>query len=73
MAGFSIVKNSSTGEPFDISEGYGKRVLAHMRDEGHVLPRNINDEILLAPPLVVNAEEIDQIISATVNAISEVM
>ena len=73
MTGFSIVKDSATGEPYDVSEGYGKRVLAHMRDEGNVLPRNINDEILLAPPLVINAEEIDQIVSAATNAISYVM
>ena len=73
MTGFSIVKDSATGEPYDVSEGHGKRVLAHMRDEGNVLPRNINDEILLAPPLVINAEEIDQIVSAATNAISYVM
>jgi L-2,4-diaminobutyrate transaminase len=72
MAGISIVKDSGTGEAYEVTEGHGAKIMAHMRDEGSVIPRIINDELLIAPPLVVNADEIDQIVGAVEAAVRAV-
>jgi len=72
MAGISLVKDAGTGEAYDVAEGHGAKVMAHMRDEGSVIPRIINDELLMAPPLVVKAEEIDQIVGAAEAAVRAV-
>ena len=52
------------GERFDPGEGTGGRVARHMREEGSVITRFVVDEIVFAPPLVVQPEEIDQIVDA---------
>ena len=46
--------------------------MAHMRNEGGVIPRIINDELLMAPPLVVNSEEVDIMIDAAREAVRAV-
>ena len=74
MAGLSLVRDRASGERFDPSEATGGRVARHMREEGAVITRFVVDEIVVAPPLVVQPEEIDQIvgaISAAVRAVTE--
>jgi adenosylmethionine-8-amino-7-oxononanoate aminotransferase len=71
MAGLSLVKDAATGEAFE-TPGTGATVMAHMRDEGGVIPRIINDELLLAPPLVINAEEVEIIVGAAAAAVEAV-
>ena len=74
MAGLSLVRDRASGERFDPGEGTGGRVARHMREEGSVITRFVVDEIVFAPPLVVQPEEIDQIvdaISAAVRAVTE--
>ena len=71
MAGLSLVQNAGSGAAF-AEPGTGARVMAHMRDEGGVIPRIINDELLLAPPLVINAEEVDIVVDAAAAAVTAV-
>jgi putrescine aminotransferase len=71
MAGLSLVQDAEAGAPFD-TPGTGAKVMAHMRDEGGVIPRIINDELLMAPPLVVNAEEVGIMVDATREAVRSV-
>jgi len=71
MAGLSLVQDAENGTAFE-APGTGAAVMAHMRDEGRVIPRIINDELLMAPPLVINAEEVDIMIGAAREAVRAV-
>ena len=72
IAGLSIMRNAEDGEPYDAGEGVGGRVARHMREEGSVITRFVGDNLVLAPPLIVQPAEIDQIVEATKNAVAEV-
>ena len=72
MAGLSLVRDRGNGERFDASEGTGGRVARHLREEGSVITRFVGDELVFAPPLVVSAEEVDQIVAASAEAIRAV-
>ena len=72
MAGISLVRNAEDGAPFDAAEGIGGKVATHMREEGSVITRFVGDNLVFAPPLVVNADEVDQIIRATAEAVTAV-
>lgn len=71
MCGLSLVQDAENGTAF-AEPGTGAAVMAHMRDEGHVIPRIINDELLMAPPLVINADEVDFMIHAAREAVRSV-
>jgi adenosylmethionine-8-amino-7-oxononanoate aminotransferase len=43
-----------------------------MREEGGVITRFVGDQIVLAPPLVINADEIDLIVGAVEAAVAAV-
>jgi adenosylmethionine-8-amino-7-oxononanoate aminotransferase len=72
IAGLSLVEDAEAGTPFDPSAGIGRRVATHMREEGRVITRFVGDQLVLAPPLVVNAEEIDIIVGAVDAAVRAV-
>ena len=69
IAGLSLVRDAESTERFDAADGVGARVARHMREEGSVITRVVGDEVVLAPPLVVSAEEIDQVVSAVDTAV----
>lgn len=71
MCGLSLVQDAENGTPFE-APGTGAQVMGHMRDEGGVIPRIINDELLMAPPLVINADEVDIMIGAAREAVRAV-
>ena len=72
MAGLSLVRDADGGEPYDASDGIGGKVARHMREQGAVITRFVGDSIVLAPPLVINAGEVDQIIGALEAAVRAV-
>jgi adenosylmethionine-8-amino-7-oxononanoate aminotransferase len=43
-----------------------------MREEGSVITRIVGDNVLFAPPLCVNADEIDQMLDAVKAAVDSV-
>ena len=63
IAGLELVADRSTKAPFDPSDAVGPRVLKEMRKRG-VLTRVKGDSVLFAPPLIVEAAQVDRIISA---------
>lgn len=69
MAGLSLVKDAATGEAFDLAAQTAIRVQRHMREEGGVITRIVGDHVVFAPPLVVDASEIRQIVDATREAV----
>ncbi|MDP2327367.1 MAG: aspartate aminotransferase family protein [Dehalococcoidia bacterium] len=72
MAGLSLVKDTATGEAFDPAATTALRVQRHMREEGGVITRVVGDHVVFAPPLVVNASEVGQIVDATRAALRSV-
>ena len=72
IAGLSLVRDAESGEPYDASDGTGGKVARHMREQGGVITRFVGDQIVVAPPLVVNAGEVDQIVAALESAVRAV-
>ena len=72
MAGMTFVKDARTGEAYPASNGIGGRVAKHMREEGGVITRFVGDNLVFAPPLIVSAVEVDQIVEATARAVASV-
>ena len=72
IAGLSLVRDAESGAPFEAAEGIGGKVVRHMRDQGGVITRFVGDHVVLAPPLVVNAVEVDQIVGAVDAAVTAV-
>ena len=72
MAGLSLVRDAASGEAYEPSEGIGGQVARHMRDEGGVITRFVGDQIVIAPPLIVSADEVDQIVAAVAVAVRSV-
>ncbi len=72
IAGLTLVKDAATGEAYAASDGIGGRVARHLREEGGVITRFVGDNIVFAPPLIVSAAEVDQIVEATARAIAAV-
>ena len=70
IAGLTLV--DQPGTPYAASAGVGGKVARHMREEGGVITRFVGDNLVFAPPLMVSASEVDQIIEATARAITEV-
>ncbi len=58
------MRDAESGARFDAADGIGGRVARHMREEGSVITRFVGDEVVLAPPLMVSAEEVDQVVAA---------
>ena len=72
IAGLTLVKDASPREPFAASDGIGGKVARHMREQGGVITRFVGDNLVFAPPLVVSASEVDQIVEATARAVASV-
>ena len=72
MAGLSLVRDASTGERYEPSEGVGGSVARHLREEGGVVTRFVVDELVMAPPLVISEGEVDQIVASLAEAIDAV-
>jgi putrescine aminotransferase len=72
MAGFSLVRDASSGQPYEASEAMGVKVQRHLREEGGVITRIVGDHVLFAPPLVINASEVDTIVETTARAVAAV-
>lgn len=72
IAAVELVADTSTRTPFDPKEGVGMRVLREMRQRG-VITRVRGDSIVLAPPLVTTAEQVDRIIEVVGDSIQTVV
>ena len=72
IAGLTLVRDAASGEPYEPAEGVGGRVARHMREQGAVITRFVGDQLVLAPPLVIDAGEVDQIVDAVETAVSAV-
>ena len=55
-----LVMDKATGQAFDPDAAVGKYSLARMKDNG-LISRAIGDTLALCPPLIVSADEVDEI------------
>ncbi|MCY4595579.1 MAG: aminotransferase [Bryobacterales bacterium] len=61
MAAVELVREKSTGQPFDPALGVGPHCMARAVERGVIL-RALGDSIAFSPPLIVSEAEIDQIL-----------
>ena len=61
MAAVELVRDKSSGQPFDPALGVGPRCMAKAVERGVIL-RALGDTIAFSPPLIVSEAEIDQIL-----------
>jgi len=71
LAGIELVKNKKTKEPYDWEEKIGSRVIQETRKRGVIL-RPLGDVIVIMPPLSISIQELEQVLSVTMDAISKV-
>jgi adenosylmethionine-8-amino-7-oxononanoate aminotransferase len=71
MAAVELVADKSTRAAYPASARVGPRVLAGARERG-VLFRNRGDVICMAPPLVINAEQVDHMVNVLGDSIRAV-
>ena len=72
LGAVELVADEEKRRPFPVELGVGARMVAACRDRG-LISRNIGDSYLLAPPLITQAEEIDQIIEIVRDSTREVV
>ncbi|MGE0058483.1 MAG: aspartate aminotransferase family protein [Dehalococcoidia bacterium] len=70
IAGVEIVDDKDKHRPFPAELGVGPRLVALCKEKG-LISRNFGDSFLLAPPLVVSAEQIDSIVTILRESIQE--
>jgi adenosylmethionine-8-amino-7-oxononanoate aminotransferase len=71
MAGIELVRDRDTKEPFCFKERIGHNVVAAAAERG-VIIRPLGDVIVIMPPLVIDGETMDTLLSAVYDSIKEV-
>ena len=72
MGGVELVADKRTGKPFESSLGVGAICTAHAQEDG-LLIRPLGDTIALCPPLIISAEQIDELFSKLEAALGETL
>jgi adenosylmethionine-8-amino-7-oxononanoate aminotransferase len=72
MAGVEIMQDVERRKPFGIELNVGGRLVAAAKERG-LISRNIVDNYLLAPPLVIAPEQVDRIVAILRDSIREVV
>ena len=72
IGGVELMADKEKQRPFPVELGVGARLVAACRERG-LISRNIGDSYLIAPPLIVGAEEVDRIIEILRESIREVV
>ena len=70
IAGIELVADRDTKQPFDAQLSVGATICNHMMRYG-VWMRPLRNVLVIMPPLCVSAEQLDEIVDAIDNAITE--
>ena len=63
LAGVELVQDPATGAPFDREQGVARQVYREAADRGVLVRASaFGDVIMLTPPLIMTADEIDQVV-----------
>jgi adenosylmethionine-8-amino-7-oxononanoate aminotransferase len=71
MVGMELVKDKITREPYSLEERIGHQVIMEARKAGVIL-RPLGNVVVLMPPLSIEEQEIDYLLTATYKAIEKV-
>ncbi len=71
MMGIELVQDKKTRAPYDASLMMGRKVILAAREKGLII-RPLGDVVIIMPPLCVSDEELDKIMSVTLDSIAEV-
>jgi adenosylmethionine-8-amino-7-oxononanoate aminotransferase len=71
MAAVEVVADRPSRQGYAPSQGVGPKLARAMRERG-VVTRVKGESILLAPPLVINEEQVDTIVNVTAESIEAV-
>ncbi|MHB1697299.1 MAG: adenosylmethionine--8-amino-7-oxononanoate transaminase [bacterium] len=71
MAGIELVKDKHTGEQFAAKEKIGHKVVLKAREMGAII-RPLGDVIVIMPPLVIDAQTLDTLMSIVYDSIKAV-
>jgi adenosylmethionine-8-amino-7-oxononanoate aminotransferase len=63
LVGIDLVKSKETREPIDPTDGYGN-ALAEATLEAGVLIRSLGNRLAIAPPLIIDRNQVDMIVAA---------
>jgi adenosylmethionine-8-amino-7-oxononanoate aminotransferase len=72
IAGVEVVDDKEKRRPFPVAFNIGGRINAACRERG-LISRNRNDSYLLAPPLVVTADQVDRMVDVVRESVREVV
>ncbi|MCP4815901.1 MAG: aspartate aminotransferase family protein, partial [Planctomycetaceae bacterium] len=72
MCGVEFVRDRSTGEEFDREEAVGQRIHIETQKRG-LFTRVRGDVFCLAPPVVTQIEQLDQIVDVLVDSVNAVL
>ena len=62
IAGLEIVKKKSPREPFPLKQGVAAHCAASCQEAGLIV-RNIGDVVAVCPPLIIDADQVDELIA----------
>jgi 4-aminobutyrate--pyruvate transaminase len=72
VGAIELVKNKDTKESFDPSDGIGAYLCARAQEYG-AIARAIVDTVAFSPPLIISAEEIDEMIDCVERALDDTL
>lgn len=70
IAGIELVKNKATKESFDVRKGLGPKVVKLAEEEGLICRAVAGDTIALCPPLIIDADGINEMFDALGRALN---
>ncbi len=68
----SLMRDAASNTPYEASETMAIKVQRHMREQGELITRVVGDNVLFAPPLCINAAEVDQMVASATAAVKAV-
>lgn len=73
IGAIELVKNKATGESFDAGLGIGAHCMDRCREHGLISRAVAGDSLAFCPPLIVTADQIDEIFSKFDNALEDTL
>ncbi len=72
LGGVELVADKRTGKPFESSLGVGATCSTHAHEAGLIV-RNLGDVIALCPPLIISADQVDELFAKLGKALDETL
>jgi 4-aminobutyrate--pyruvate transaminase len=72
IAAVELVQNKDTRSPFPAEQSVGAQVAARCEEHGLIL-RALGDSIAICPPLIITADQVDELVNKLETALNEVL